>query len=135
MTARFVVNAFFIGVVLVIIGMSGCSKNSTGDVAIDDGIAPAVVTDLAVAGFTDSSVTLNWTATGDDTTSGTASSYDLRISSAYINWDNFDSARRSGGAVPDSEFENRQYLLFRVESSGRGRQLPGHFRLYQRHLL
>jgi hypothetical protein len=43
-----------------------------------DGVAPAAVTDLALAFAADTSVTLFWTATGDDGHAGQASQYDLR---------------------------------------------------------
>ena len=71
-----------------------CSKNSTGDddVVQEDGIAPSAILDLAVVSFTDTSVTLSWTAPGDDSTSGTATRYDLRYSTEMITFDNFIDA-------------------------------------------
>jgi len=51
----------------------------TGTVHIDS-VAPAAITDLSVSGVDDSSVTLAWTAPGDDGALGTASGYDLRYS-------------------------------------------------------
>ena len=91
----------------------GCSKNSTGDdVVEDDGIAPTIVTDLTVSSFTDNSVTLSWTASGDDTTSGTASAYDLRIYSEFIHWDNFDSAQQlTGLPAPKASGEAEQFVV------------------------
>ncbi|MBU0984263.1 MAG: leucine-rich repeat domain-containing protein, partial [candidate division Zixibacteria bacterium] len=75
-----------------------CSKSSVGDdVAEDDGIAPSPILDMLVAAFSDTSVTLTWTASGDDSTSGTAASYDLRMSHAGIHWGNFDSAQQVTG--------------------------------------
>ncbi|MFH1777560.1 MAG: CFI-box-CTERM domain-containing protein, partial [Candidatus Omnitrophota bacterium] len=50
----------------------------------DDLIAPAAVTDLAISSVTQDSMTLTWTAPGDDGTSGTALSYDLRYSTSNI---------------------------------------------------
>ncbi len=50
----------------------------------DDTTPPAAVTTLAVAGETLSSVSLDWTASGDDGISGGASYYDLRYASAPI---------------------------------------------------
>jgi hypothetical protein len=51
--------------------------------------SPATVTDLLAGSPTDSSITLTWTAPGDDGSSGTASSYDVRSSLSDItnaNW-------------------------------------------------
>jgi formylglycine-generating enzyme required for sulfatase activity len=53
-----------------------------------DGVAPDAATDLTVVSAADTSVTLSWTATGDDGPSGRASRYDLRyIASAFWTWD------------------------------------------------
>ena len=65
-----------------------CSSSTEPDE--DDGTPPAAVTDLAVASFTDTTVTLIWTATGDDGLDGTADRYELRCSDQYIappTWD------------------------------------------------
>jgi len=48
------------------------------------GTAPAAVTDLQVTGMTTNSITLSWTATGDNGTTGTAAAYDLRRSTSPI---------------------------------------------------
>ncbi|MEJ2721493.1 MAG: S8 family serine peptidase, partial [bacterium] len=57
-----------------------------------DSIPPARVNDLAVESTGSNTVTLSWTATGDDSTYGTASAYDLRYSTSQIYWNNFDAA-------------------------------------------
>ncbi|OGI41236.1 MAG: hypothetical protein A2140_04400 [Candidatus Muproteobacteria bacterium RBG_16_62_13] len=62
----------------------------------DDATPPAPVTDLAVANAATMSVTLGWGATGDDGLSGTATSYDLRHSTAPIDETNFDAATPVG---------------------------------------
>ena len=49
-----------------------------------DRIAPAAVSDLAVSGTTSTTVTLSWTAPGNDGLVGTASSYDIRYSPSAI---------------------------------------------------
>ncbi len=82
--------------------LAACSGNP-GDVEGEldnedgDGIAPSVVTDLRVVSFSSTSVTLAWTATGDDTTAGTATSYDLRYSKDPIGWTDWEDATQ----VPD----------------------------------
>ncbi|MCH8271682.1 MAG: S8 family serine peptidase, partial [Candidatus Marinimicrobia bacterium] len=60
-------------------------------VADADTIAPAAISDLSIGLAKSSSVILEWTATGDDTTSGQASSYDMRYSTSLIDSDNFNS--------------------------------------------
>ena len=53
----------------------------------DDQVAPAAITDLTVVTETDTNLTLNWTAPGDDGSTGTATSYDLRYSTTPISND------------------------------------------------
>ena len=47
-----------------------------------DGVAPAAVSDLAVTVVSSDSITLSWTAPGDDSNDGTAAAYDLRYTTA-----------------------------------------------------
>ena len=61
-------------------------KTTGGDIT-----APAAVADLSVTGQTGTSLSLRWTAPGDDGTSGTAATYDIRYSTSNItsaNWNN-----------------------------------------------
>jgi Leucine-rich repeat (LRR) protein len=77
-----------------------CSKKSTGiedDEETRDGIAPSTVSDLTVKSVTPSSVTLGWTAPGDDTTSGTTTLYDIRYSKTNNLWSEWDSATHVTG--------------------------------------
>jgi hypothetical protein len=63
-----------------------------------DLVPPAAVGDLTVTGFTASSVTLEWTAVGDDGTGGgPADFYDIRRSIVPITEANFASATLVGG--------------------------------------
>ena len=52
--------------------------------SVEDNILPAKVTDLAVTSRSDTSLTLTWTAPGDDGLVGTASQYDIRYSTSAI---------------------------------------------------
>jgi hypothetical protein len=52
---------------------------------------------LAVTNATDSTVTLGWTATGDDSLTGTATAYDIRWSTAPITAANWASATQATG--------------------------------------
>jgi hypothetical protein len=58
----------------------------------NDTTPPAKITDLAVIGAGNNSLTIRWTAPGDDGTTGTASSYEVRWSPGAINGANFGSA-------------------------------------------
>ncbi|MDP3981683.1 MAG: matrixin family metalloprotease, partial [Chlamydiota bacterium] len=59
--------------------------------------APSTITDLAITEATLQSMTLEWTAPGDDGTSGTATTYDMRYSTSLITSGNFDSASQVPG--------------------------------------
>ncbi len=95
----------------VTVTLAACSKKSTGDDnTVSDNVAPTTVSNLAIMSFTDTSVTLSWIATGDDSTTGTATKYDLRRSRASIHWGNFDSATViSGLPTPKASGEQEQF--------------------------
>ncbi|MEW6685213.1 MAG: fibronectin type III domain-containing protein [Candidatus Edwardsbacteria bacterium] len=57
-----------------------------------DTIPPAIVNNLSVLVKTLNSITLTWTAPGDDTTSGQASTYDLRYATFPIDTTNWNSS-------------------------------------------
>jgi len=60
--------------------LAGCDDNGN-DVVVSDTTPPAAITDLTWTVPTDSSLTLVWTASGDDSLDGIASDYDVRYSS------------------------------------------------------
>ena len=60
----------------------GCGDDDGGPTP--DTTPPAAVTDLSVTAVTDSSATLEWTAPGDNGTTGTASGYDIRYGTETI---------------------------------------------------
>jgi len=64
---------------------------------VSDTTAPAAVSDLAASSPSDSAVTLTWTAPGDDGSSGTATSYDIRYSTSNITDGNWASATPVSG--------------------------------------
>ena len=64
-------------------GSSGTNSDNQESFVEPEEIAPAAVTDLAVVPDGDAA-TLTFTATGDDGTVGTASSYDVRVAAAPI---------------------------------------------------
>lgn len=67
-------------------------KSTSGDV-----VAPSAISTLAVVGVGTTSLSLRWTSTGDDNTTGTAASYDVRYSTSAITSANFASATAATG--------------------------------------
>ena len=70
---------------------------SASTTAVADVAAPDPVSTLSIASLTPTSVTLAWTATGDDASTGTASTYDLRYSTSLITAFNFAAATAATG--------------------------------------
>ena len=66
----------------------------------DDIIPPAAVTDLAASDLTANSITLTWTAPGDDGDEGQAKTYDIRYSTSEITDANWDEATQCEGEPP-----------------------------------
>ncbi|NTU72113.1 MAG: hypothetical protein HGB10_09885 [Coriobacteriia bacterium] len=60
------------------------SGSATATPFVADTTAPAATTDLAVSATATESVTLGWTAPGDDGSTGTATAYDVRYSTSPI---------------------------------------------------
>jgi hypothetical protein len=94
---------------------------------VEDNIAPAEVTSLAATANTTNSITLNWTATGDDGDTGTAFLYDVRYSTSPITEENFEAAIQaekepvpSEAGTPESfvvsglEFNTTYYFALKV---------------------
>jgi len=69
-----------------------------------DTTPPSVVGDLTVESATPTSITLTWTAPGDDDSTGTASKYDIRYSRSVISELNFDTATRATAEPVPSAF-------------------------------
>ncbi len=74
--------------------ISNIASKTTG--TAPDVIRPAPIA-LSIIGQTDSTVTLQWTAVGDDSLTGTATSYDLRFATAAITATNFATASQVTG--------------------------------------
>jgi hypothetical protein len=62
-----------------------------------DNTPPAVVNDLSTGNPGTSSLTLTWTAPGDDGDTGIAAAYDIRYSTAVINGTNWNGATQVSG--------------------------------------
>ena len=78
-----------------------------------DATAPDAVTDLATGTVTPSSVVLSWTAPGDDASTGTATTYDVRYSTSPIitggDWDAASPA--SGEPSPQIAGSNESWTV------------------------
>jgi hypothetical protein len=74
-------------------GYSNVAVRSTSG----DATAPATIADLSVTGTTGTSISVRWTAPGDDGTTGTAASYDVRYSTSTITSANWSSALQATG--------------------------------------
>lgn len=71
--------------------------------ALPDITAPAAVTDLSLSNPSGSSMTVSWTAPGDDGNAGTAASYDLRYSTSNtINTDWASATAATGEPTPSA---------------------------------
>ncbi len=73
----------------------------------DDTTAPAAVSDLAAVSPTASSITLAWTAVGDDGLSGTAARYDIRYTAdSLATWENMLVVSNPPAPKPAGEAES-----------------------------
>jgi hypothetical protein len=70
---------------------------SRATLAAPDTTRPAAIATLSVTGSTETTASLRWTAVGDDSLTGTASSYDLRYSMSPITASNWNSATQVNG--------------------------------------
>lgn len=96
---------------------------STKQVSFEPGVAPDIdppadIADLSASGATINSIDLSWTAPGDDGNSGTASSYDIRYSTALIDSGNWDSASQVTGEPSPSAAGSSESMTVSGLSSG-----------------
>ena len=81
-------------------------------------VAPAAITNLATSSPTENSITLTWTAPGDDGNTGTASSYDIRYYSSAITDSNWASATQcTGEPAPKSAGSSESFTVTGLSSS------------------
>jgi hypothetical protein len=83
-----------------------------------DTIAPAKISDLNVSNITYNSVTLSWTAPGDDENLGTAKNYDLRYSKNPIvgNADFENATKVSSPPLPEIAGTGQTFTVENLES-------------------
>ena len=99
-------------------GNSGTSDTVTVLVRNGDTIAPEPVLDLAVIDSTASSVTLRWTAPGDDGAEGRASAYDVRYIRTYIDPWTWETATQVSGEPAPSGAGTAETLVVQGLTSG-----------------
>jgi len=84
-----------------------------------DETPPAAVGDLSIASTTQSSITLNWTAPGDDGDAGTAAGYDIRYSESDItsetDWGNATQA--TGEPAPQVADSPEEFTITGLDAS------------------
>ena len=90
--------------------------SAAGDQVIGEPVdmtAPAAISDLSVTQHTSRTVTIQWTAPGDNGNVGTAASYDLRYSTSIITNSNFDNADQAitNIPIPDTAGTSQQYTF------------------------
>jgi len=74
-----------------------------GFTMVEDHVAPFAINNLAATENTTNTVTLQWTATGDNGAEGTAFLYDIRYSMEPITEENFESAVQVEKVITPSE--------------------------------
>ncbi len=75
---------------------SGLSNVVSGTTSAESN-APSAIANVSVSAADATSVTITWTATGDDGTVGTASQYDVRYATVPITMGNWNSATQATG--------------------------------------
>ena len=80
--------------------------------AAPDTVRPFAIANVAVSALTDTTATLGWTATGDDSLTGTATTYDIRYSTTAITLANWGAATQvTGEPVPTAAGTNQSYTV------------------------
>ncbi len=83
---------------IVIAGVvSGMSCGNDESTAPSESTPPAMISDLACTDSIGTSITLTWTAPGDDTTTGTAAAYDVRYAGTSLTEGNWNAATQAAG--------------------------------------
>jgi hypothetical protein len=93
MRTRMVARVSMPVLVVALLILTSCSKDNPADPeAVSDNTPPAAIANLAATSSTTNSVTLTWTAPGDDGSTGSATQYDIRYALSSITEVTWDSA-------------------------------------------
>jgi len=88
------------------------NDSAGGSFTVVDTTPPASVTDLAVSAATTHSLTLTWTAPGDDGNNGTAAEYDIRYATSNIDNATWEFATQvSGEPAPKPAGSNETFVV------------------------
>jgi len=88
------------------------NDSAGGSFTVVDTTPPANVTDLAVSAATTHSLTLTWTAPGDDGNNGTAAEYDIRYATSNIDNETWGFATQvSGEPAPKPAGSNETFVV------------------------
>ncbi len=91
--------------------LTGGRLNAARALAGLDSIPPDPVADLSAVGTGSNRVELDWTATGDDGGTGTATEYEIRYATFAITEANFNTATRFLGAPPPSAPGSHEHVV------------------------
>ncbi len=91
--------------------ISAISNCAMGQTYAEESVAPADASDLQAVDVRSTNLTLNWTATGDDGTTGTAAHYDVRMSTSQITQANFDAATQVPNNIVPRESSTPESLF------------------------
>ncbi|MFQ5453653.1 MAG: two-component regulator propeller domain-containing protein [Candidatus Zixiibacteriota bacterium] len=95
-----------------------CADDNSNVTGSNDDTPPAAITDLSTGNPTGSSVTLDWTAPGDDNNLGKAKVYDIRYATFMITGNNFASATQvSNVPSPKVVGESESFLVAGLASN------------------
>jgi phosphodiesterase/alkaline phosphatase D-like protein len=98
---------------------------SRATLAAADTIRPAAIANVTITTLTDTTARLTWTATGDDSLTGTAATYDLRYSTSPITLANWAAATQvSGEPAPAAAGTSQSHTV-----TGLSRQVTYYFAL------
>jgi len=95
-------------------GVSNIITTQTQPPDPPDAILPAKIADLVISDYDSTSITLSWTAVGDDGASGTAIKYEIRRSNTEINDSNWASATICDNSIIPKPAGNVE--SFRIEA-------------------
>lgn len=97
-------------------GENSNGGNMSEDTSVKDITPPGAVIDIGASSITDRSVTLTWTATGDDNKSGRAKQYEIRYSTYPITKENWDKAPRAAiNTEPKTAGSAESFSIFYLE--------------------
>jgi hypothetical protein len=100
---------------LILLSLAGCGEDEPA--APGDTTAPAAVTDLRVESVVDGTVTLAWTAPGDDGDTGTASAYDIRYAASPVTEGNWETCSQASNEPDPAASGTEQSAVINTSGS------------------